>query len=61
MNDQEQKYQEAKRKAFDFGKSFSELNDENKKRLVYEVSAETGSLHFLNNFVQLMQNRGRRI
>lgn len=59
MSTQEQKYQEAIRKAFDFGKTFSELNTENKKRLVYEVSAATGALNFANEFFRFMQSNSR--
>ena len=58
MNAQEKKYQDAIRKAFDFGRAFSELNIENKKRLVYEVSAATGALNFANEFFQFIQRNG---
>ena len=57
MKTQEQKYQEALRKAFDFGKSFNELTDDNKKRLVYEVTGATGTLSLLREFIRFLQKK----
>lgn len=52
MNTQEQKYHEAVKKAFDFGKAFNELTDENKTRLVYEVTEAAGALELLKEFLR---------
>lgn len=55
MNTQEQKYRETMRKALDFGKSFNELTNENKRRLVYEVTEATGTLGLLKEFLRFLQ------
>lgn len=55
MNTQEQKYREAMKKALDFGKSFNELTNENKTRLVYEITGATGTLGLLKEFLRFLQ------